>query len=71
MFKNRVQFTMDIYKNTAKDLLLACGHSAYNRLYSQIQNIGATSNRGVEFQINATPIQKKNFTWTSNFNICI
>lgn len=36
---------------------------------TQVQNIGATSNRGVEFQVNATPVQHKNFSWNSNFNI--
>lgn len=36
---------------------------------SQIRNIGATSNRGIEFQLNAIPIQKRNFSWNSNFNI--
>ena len=69
MFKNRLQFTMDIYKNTAKNLLLNVDIAPTTGYTSQIQNIGATSNRGVEFQINATPVSKKDFTWTSNFNI--
>jgi hypothetical protein len=34
-----------------------------------LQNIGSTSNRGVEFQINAIPVSKKDFTWNTNFNI--
>ena len=69
LFNNRVQFTMDIYKNTAKDLLLAVNIPPATGYTQQLQNIGATSNRGVEFQIGATAIQKKNFSWTSNFNI--
>jgi TonB-dependent starch-binding outer membrane protein SusC len=36
---------------------------------SQQQNVGKTSNRGVEFQLNGTVIQSKNFSWTSNFNV--
>jgi TonB-dependent starch-binding outer membrane protein SusC len=68
-FKNRLQFTMDVYKNTAKDLLLAVAIPPTTGYTSQLQNIGSTSNRGVEFQVNATPVEKKNFTWTSNFNI--
>jgi hypothetical protein len=31
--------------------------------------VGSTENRGIEIQINATPIAKKDFTWTANFNI--
>lgn len=69
MFNNRIQFTMDIYKNTAKDLLLAVAIPPTTGYTSQIQNIGSTSNRGVEFQLNAIPISRKDFTWNSNFNI--
>jgi TonB-dependent starch-binding outer membrane protein SusC len=69
LFRNRLDFTMDIYKNTAKDLLLDVAIPPTTGYNSQIQNIGSTSNRGIEFQVNAIPIQKKLFTWTSNFNI--
>ena len=69
MFNNRVQFTVDIYKNTAKDLLLAVNIPPTTGYTQQLQNIGATSNRGVEFQLSAVAVQKKNFSWTSNFNI--
>ncbi|MBN8672569.1 MAG: TonB-dependent receptor [Chitinophagales bacterium] len=69
MFNNRVQFTMDVYKNTAKDLLLAVNIPPTTGYTQQIQNIGSSSNRGVEFQVSATPIAKKDFSWTSNFNI--
>ncbi len=69
LFKNRVQFTMDIYKNTANDLLLRTPIPSTTGYSFQIQNRGSTSNRGVEFQIGATPVSKKDFTWTSNFNI--
>lgn len=69
LFKSKVQLTIDVYKNRAKNLLLDVAIPPTTGYNSQIQNIGATSNRGVEFQVNATPISKKNFTWTSNFNI--
>lgn len=60
---------MDIYKNTAKDLLLSVAIPPTTGYTSQLQNIGSTSNRGIEFQINATPVQTKDFMWSSNFNI--
>ena len=69
LFNNRLEFTMDIYKNSAKNLLLDVSIPPTTGYTSQIQNIGSTSNRGVEFQINATPVSTKDFTWTSNFNI--
>lgn len=66
---NRIQLTIDVYKNTAKDLLLAVAIPPTTGYTSQIQNIGSTSNRGIEFQLNASPVSKKNLSWTSNFNI--
>ncbi|MNL03678.1 TonB dependent receptor [compost metagenome] len=36
---------------------------------TQLQNVGQTSNRGLEFQLNAIPVQQKDFSWTTNFNI--
>ncbi|MBP6430390.1 MAG: TonB-dependent receptor [Ferruginibacter sp.] len=69
LFKSKVQLTVDVYKNSAKNLLLDVAIPPTTGYNSQIQNIGATSNRGVEVQINATPIAKRSFTWTSNFNI--
>jgi TonB-dependent starch-binding outer membrane protein SusC len=69
LLNNKIQFTLDVYKNTAKNLLLDVAIPPTTGYTSQIQNIGATSNRGVEMQLNTTPITKKNFTWSSNFNI--
>ncbi|HJT74642.1 MAG TPA: hypothetical protein VJ720_11500, partial [Chitinophaga sp.] len=66
---NRLQLTIDAYKNSANDLLLAVQIPPTTGYTTQIKNLGATSNRGLEIQLNATPIQKKNFTWSSNFNI--
>ncbi|MBN8688848.1 MAG: TonB-dependent receptor [Chitinophagales bacterium] len=69
LFKNRLQVTVDAYKNSAKDLLLAVAIPPTSGYTSQLQNVGATSNKGIEIQLNATAIQKKLFTWSSNFNI--
>lgn len=35
----------------------------------QFQNIGATSNRGLEFTLNTINIKKADFNWSTNFNI--
>ncbi|MEO6253942.1 MAG: TonB-dependent receptor [Ferruginibacter sp.] len=69
LFNNKVQLTVDAYKNSAKDLLLAVAIPPTTGYASQLKNIGATSNKGLEIQINATPLQKKNLTWNTNFNI--
>jgi TonB-dependent starch-binding outer membrane protein SusC len=69
LFNNKVNLTIDAYKNSAKDLLLLTAIPATTGYSFQQQNIGATSNKGLEIQIGATPIQRKNLTWTTNFNI--
>jgi TonB-linked SusC/RagA family outer membrane protein len=69
VLNNRITFTVDVYKNTAKDLLLAVSIPPTTGYTTQLQNLGSTSNRGVEFQINAIPVSNKDFTWNSNFNI--
>jgi len=68
-FKGRLQFTMDVYKNTANDLLLAVAIPPTVGYTSQLQNLGATSNKGIEFQVDAIPFKKKGFSWTTSFNI--
>jgi TonB-linked SusC/RagA family outer membrane protein len=69
LFNNKVQLNIDAYKNSAKNLLLSVAIPPTTGYSSQLQNIGATSNKGLEIQLGATPIQKKNLTWTTNFNI--
>lgn len=65
----KIQFTTDVYKNEGKDLLLGVAIPPTSGYTSQIQNVGSTTNKGVEFQISATPVSNKNFQWTSNFNL--
>jgi TonB-linked SusC/RagA family outer membrane protein len=69
--KNRISLTFDYYINNSKDLLLSVPVASTYGYSTQLQNIGETSNKGWEVQINANIIQhkKNNFTWTANFNI--
>lgn len=69
LFNNKVQLNIDAYKNSAKDLLLQVAIPPTTGYATQLQNIGATSNKGLEIQLSSTPLQKKNFTWNTNFNI--
>lgn len=69
LFNDRLQLTMDIYKNTANNLLLNVKIPTTTGYTDQIQNVGSISNRGVELQLNANVIATKNFSWSSNFNI--
>lgn len=67
--QNKIQLSADVYKNTTDNLLIAVPVPTSSGYTTQIQNVGSTENRGVELQINATPVAKKDFTWNANFNI--
>ncbi|TGE23436.1 SusC/RagA family TonB-linked outer membrane protein [Hymenobacter metallicola] len=69
LFSNRVQLTIDAYANRTRDLLLNLAISPVSGYTSQLVNIGATSNRGLEFQATGTVIQTPDFTWTANANL--
>lgn len=69
LFDNRVQFTTDVYYNKGQDLLLSVAIPPTSGYTSQIRNLGSTSNKGLEFQVSASVIQRKDFTWTSTFNL--
>ncbi len=67
--KNRFQLTVDVYRNTTKDLLVNVPLPGATGYTFQVQNVGSTLNKGVEAQLNATIMQNKNFSWNANFNM--
>ncbi len=70
VLKNKLSLSIDVYKNSTKDLLLNVPIAATYGYSTQLQNVGRTSNQGVEIQLNALLAKgKNNFTWNANFNI--
>jgi len=70
LFHSRLNASVDLYSNTTHDLLLQAQipvTSGYPN--GQIQNIGKTSNTGVEVQLNGVVVNSKSFTYSANFNI--
>ncbi len=68
-FAKRVDLSVDIYNNTSSKLLLNVPIASTFGYSTQLQNIGKTTNKGVEVQLNMQVVRKKDFTWNSNFNI--
>lgn len=69
VLENRIQLSVDYYRNSSKDLLLNRVVPATSGYTSQIQNIGETLNQGVEIQLGGTPMRRQDFRWDANFNI--
>lgn len=69
LFNNKVNASVDVYYNSTKDLLLRAKIPQTSGYSEQYQNIGKTSNKGIEVQIGGTIMNKKDFTWSANFNI--
>jgi len=58
------------YKNNIDGLILNVPQAPSAGLPNAIStNVGSMYNKGVEFSLNATPIQKKDFSWSTSFNI--
>ncbi len=69
LFNRRIDISVDVYKNTTKDLLLNVPIASTLGYSTQLQNVGSTSNKGLEIQVNASVLKSKNFSWTANGNI--
>lgn len=69
LFQNRVRINAEYYQRTTKNLLVSGGLPGFVGFSTQQQNIGEMVNKGVELTITTRNIEKKDFSWTSSFNI--
>jgi len=70
LLKGRIDLSVDVYDNRSKDLLIRVPIASTYGYTTQFQNVGKTSNKGVELQLSATILRKpNNLSWTSSFNI--
>ena len=70
VLKNRLTFALDYYSKHTTDMLMYVSLPAGASTASSItRNEGEMSNKGFEFSINSRNIDKKNFKWTTDFNI--
>jgi len=68
-FKERITGTLELYHNTVKDLLVPSDIPGVSGFSKIMTNVGQTSNKGVEFSMNAAVVQKKDWQIDVNFNI--
>lgn len=68
-FNNRLSFTAEAYDSRTKNLLLEVSVPKSTGYSKILQNLGATSNRGLELTLDSRNIVRKNFTWDTSFTI--
>ena len=69
LLKNRINVIFDLYEKKNTNLLLTIPVPAATGTTSNLQNVGAVENRGLELGLGIVPIRTAKFLWTINGNI--
>ncbi len=76
-FNGRLNLTVDAYYKRSDDMLMSMQLPSYmgtqgngsSKLQAPKGNYGSIENKGLEITLDAHPVQLKNFSWVSNFQI--
>ena len=68
MFNGRLGGTVEVYRNTTKDLFLDRQLSRTSGFQSITNNLGKLQNQGIEISLNGDVIKTKDFTWSLDAN---
>ncbi|UKM66491.2 TonB-dependent receptor [Flavobacteriaceae bacterium GSB9] len=71
LFGGKLSGTVEVYKNTVKDLLLVTPTSPLSGFAFTMDNIGQTSNKGIELSLNTDVVRSEDFNLLASFNINI
>ena len=66
MWNGRLRGSVDAYWNSTKDILMQVPTDVSSGYTYQFQNVGETSNKGVEIAVGADLVRKKNFNLSLN-----
>lgn len=69
LFQNRLNFDVAYYNKKTTDLLLDCPVPHLTGFKTIFKNVGSVRNQGMDMMVNATPVQSKDFTWSSTINL--
>ena len=69
LWRDRVSIVFDAYYKKTSDLLLIVPMGFSAGVTSQLQNVGNVVNKGVEFAVNGTILQRNNLSWNISANI--
>lgn len=68
-FRKRLNVTAEAYYSKTSDLLLKVQLPVQTGFESRYENIGVTSNKGVELTVESVNIDKKDFQWLTSFTM--
>jgi TonB-linked SusC/RagA family outer membrane protein len=69
LFGDRIRGTFDVYRKKTTDLLLLVAVPSPSVVNTQLANVGSVENKGIEFELGATVVDKEKFKWDLDFNI--
>ncbi|GAA4414753.1 SusC/RagA family TonB-linked outer membrane protein [Nibrella viscosa] len=67
-FNNRISGAVDVFERRSKDLLLFKPVPFVNGFSEVAQNVGEVRNRGIEFEITTTNVDRGGFKWSTSLN---
>ncbi|TDE10506.1 SusC/RagA family TonB-linked outer membrane protein [Dyadobacter psychrotolerans] len=70
LFNNRLSFVFDAYYKKTSNLLLNISVPATSGFINGTKNIGSVQNKGLEFTVNAIPVDGQ-FSWNTSFNVAL
>ncbi len=69
-FNNRITGTIDVYEKKTNHLLNTLALAAGSNFAAYFtENVGDMTNKGIEFNVNATVVQTKDWSWDVGFNV--
>ncbi|WP_321518923.1 SusC/RagA family TonB-linked outer membrane protein [uncultured Bacteroides sp.] len=68
-FNNRLGFDVAVYEKNTKDDIVQVSTSQTSGFSSAYKNIGEIRNRGLEFMVFGVPVNTKDFSWNTSFNL--
>jgi TonB-dependent starch-binding outer membrane protein SusC len=68
ILKRKISGSIDVYTSQTKDLLMVRSIPTVTGYRATYQNVGETSNKGLDINISTVNITTKDFQWTTNFN---
>ncbi|KIC96280.1 SusC/RagA family TonB-linked outer membrane protein [Flavihumibacter solisilvae] len=69
LLNNRINLEMDFYYRKTTDMLLDAPVPRTSGAGTITKNIGSMENKGIELGLNTVNISKRDFTWSSTFNV--